>query len=198
MSAIPSEEVLTELLRQAGLPAAVSVTPLTGRGFVNRISTVALAGGRRVVLRVLRKPRSPAFARARLLACHGVPAPALLAATEHAALEEFIDGETLGDLIETGRDTDRVWRLVGEAFRRVHAVGCPSGLAGDKLGPERFVLTPYDPAEELHALIDEAEPGLRRRRYGRRPPRSDTGTIICGTCSSRTIEPRPSTGTRHA
>lgn len=162
MSAIPSEELLAELLRQAGLPAAVGVTPLTGRGFVNRISAVTLAGGRRVVLRELRRPRPPAFARARFLASHGVPAPALLAATERAELQEFIDGETLGDLIETGRDTDRVWRLVGEAFRRVHAVRFPSGLAGEKLGTERFVLAPYDPAEELHALIDEAEPGLRR------------------------------------
>ncbi len=150
------------------------------------------------MLRVPRKPRAPAFGRARFLARHGVPAPALLAATERAALEEFIEGETLGDLIETGRDTGRVWRLVGEAFRRVHAVHFPSGLAGEKLGPERFVLTPYDPAEELHALIDAAEPGLRRRRCGRRPPPSDTGTTTCGTCSSPTTGPRPSTGTRRA
>ncbi len=162
MSATPSEELLTQLLQQAGLPPAVSVTPMTGRGFTDRLSTVALTGGRRVVLRVLRKARPPAFARARFLAHHGVPAPALLAATEHAALEEFIEGETLGDLIDTGRDTDRVWRRVGEAYRRVHAVGFPSGLAADRLEPERFVLTPYDPAEELHALIEESEPRLRQ------------------------------------
>ena len=164
VSADPTERLLTELLRQAGLPAPVSVTPIAGRGFVDRISSVTLADGRRVVLRVLRKPRTPAFARARFLAHHGVPAPALLAATEYAALEELVDGETLGDLIDTGRDTDQVWRLVGEAYRRVHAVAFPSGLAVDRLGPDRFVLIPYDPAEELHALIDGSEPMLRQLR----------------------------------
>ena len=178
MSAISSEELLTELLRQAGLPAAVSVTPKTGRGFVNQISTVTLAGGRQVVLRVFRKPRAPAFARARFFAHHGVPAPALLAATEDAALEEFVEGETLGDLIETGRDTDRVWRMVGEAYRRVHAVGFPSGVAGEKLGGDQFILTPYDPAEELHALIDEAEPELRRRLPGREAYLPDLHEVV--------------------
>lgn len=162
MNAISSEELLTELLQQAGLPTAVSVTPLNGRGFTDQINTVTLANGRQVILRVLSKLRTPAFGRAKFLAYHNIPAPALLAATEHATLEEFIEGETLGDLIETGRDTDRVWHLVGEAYRRVHAIGFPTGLAAEKLGPEQFVLTPYNPAEELHAQIDKSKPGLQR------------------------------------
>ena len=86
----------------------------------------------------------------------------MLAATEDAALEEFVEGETLGDLIEKGKDTDQVWRLVGEAFLRVHMVRFPSGLAADKFGPEQIVLTPFNPAEELHVQIDRSEPGLRR------------------------------------
>jgi aminoglycoside phosphotransferase (APT) family kinase protein len=156
-----SKESLTELLRQAGLPSAESVKAITERGFTNQISIVTLVDGQRVLLRVFHKLRTPAFPRARFFTNHNVPAPTLLAATEHAALEEFIDGETLGDLIDTGRDTDRVWRLVGEAYRKVHAVTFPTGLAG-RVEPERFNLTPYDPAEELHTGIEEAKPGLQR------------------------------------
>lgn len=90
------------------------------------------------------------------------PAPALLAASERGSLIEFIDGHLLGDLIEAARDTAEVWRIVGAAYRRVHAVGFPAGLAGEELAPDRFVVTPVDPVEHLHRQIDDARPGLHQ------------------------------------
>lgn len=157
-----SREVLDELLDQAGLPSAASVTPSADRGFDNEITIVTLEDGCRVVLRRFREPRPPECVRARFLAAHGIPAPALLAADERASLVEFVSGQVLGDLIETRRDTAQVWRLVGDAYRRVHAVRFPSGLTAEVLDPDRFVLTAVDPVAQLHTLIDEAEPGLRR------------------------------------
>lgn len=157
-----SDELLAELLNQAGLPAAASMKPLSGRGFENEIAVVTLVDDRRVVLRRSREPRPPEFLRARFFADHNLPAPALLAATDRASLMEFIDGSVLGDLIESGRDTAEVWQLVGAAYRRVHAVVFPSGLAGEDLPPDRIVLDIADPAEQLHTLIDDAEPELRR------------------------------------
>lgn len=162
MTSPSDREILAALLSRAGLPSAVSVTRQTGRGFDNQISTVVLADRRCVVLRRFRRPRTPEWVRAHFLARHGIPAPALLAANEHGSLLEFVDGELLGDLIETRRDTTAVWRMVGDAYRRVHAVGFPSGLAGEDLAPDRFVLTVVDPAQELHAQVERAEPGLRR------------------------------------
>lgn len=51
MQTSSSRDVLDELLARANLPPVVSLTPQAGRGFDNEISTVALADGRRVVLR---------------------------------------------------------------------------------------------------------------------------------------------------
>ncbi|MEU7146047.1 phosphotransferase [Nocardia sp. NPDC046473] len=162
MPATSSDELLAELLAQAELPAAASSKPLSGRGFDNEIAIVTLVDDRRVVLRRFREPRTPEFKRARFLADHGVPAPALLAANEQASLVAFVDGAVLGDLIDAGQDTDQVWRLVGAAYARVHTVGFPAGLAGEDLPADRIVLDLIDPAEQLHTLLDEAEPPLRR------------------------------------
>lgn len=162
METFSTRDVLDELLAQAHLPAAVSQTRQSGRGFDNEISTVALADGQRVLLRRFPEARAPEGPRARLLAQHGLPAPALLASSAQGSLLEFIDGNLLGDLIESGRDTAGTWRLVGVAYRRVHAVGFPAGLAGEDLGPDRFVIAPVDPAEQLHRQIDDAQPGLER------------------------------------
>lgn len=157
-----SRDVLNELLALANLSPAVSLTRQTGRGFDNEVSTVSLADGRRVVLRCFRQPRKAEWPRARFLAQHDLPAPGMLAATEHGSLIEFIDGTLLGDLIESGQDTAGVWLLVGEAYRRVHAVGFPAGLAGEELAPDRFLLTPVDPVEQLHRQIEDARPGLQQ------------------------------------
>lgn len=130
-----SRDVLAELLAQANLPPVRSLATQTGRGFDTEISTVCLAGGRRAVLRRFRQPRAPEWPRARFLAEQDIPAPALLAANENGCLIEFIDGAVLGDLIESGQDTATTWRLVGDAYRRVHAVSFPAGLLGDELDP---------------------------------------------------------------
>jgi hypothetical protein len=159
------EESLAALLRDAELPAAESVRRLSGRGFDNEVHVVRLADGRQVVLRRGRRARDPEIARAAFLQAHGVPAPRLLAAHRHASLYEFAPGELLGDLIESGRATDRMWELVGLAYRRVHDVSFPSRLEGE-FGPRRLILRPVDPVEQLHTRLKECAPGLRRRCRG--------------------------------
>src|SRR5579883_2503655 len=153
--------VLPRLLREADLPGAVSIRRLSGRGFDNVIHVALLADGRQVVLRQWREPRPPEQGRALFLAAHGVPAPRLLAGTSDAALYEFVPGALLGDLIEAGRDSVATWRAVGLAFRQVHAVRFPPGLAGDVL-PDRLVLFPIDPAAQMHGWLEGCVPGLRR------------------------------------
>ncbi|WP_175482666.1 phosphotransferase enzyme family protein [Actinokineospora iranica] len=156
------QELSDELVAVAGLPQVVEATPLTGRGFENTIVVLTFADRSKAVLRAFREPRMPETPRAVFLAQQGVPAPALLAANDRASLVEFAEGAPLGDHIENRTDTEQVWRLVGAAYARVHAVSFPTGLAGEDLGPARFVLTPRDPAAELHEIVDESVPGLRR------------------------------------
>ncbi|MFK0246380.1 phosphotransferase family protein [Amycolatopsis azurea] len=151
-----------ELVTAAGLPQMMKLSPLTGRGFENTIAVITFADKSKAVLRAFTEPREPETARAAFLAQHDLPAPALLAASEHASLMEFAEGATLGDHIEEGTDTERVWQLVGAAYARVHAVTFPGGLAGEDLGPSRFVLTSRDPAAELHTVVEESVRGLRR------------------------------------
>lgn len=162
METFSPRDTLDELLTQANLPSAVSQTGHAGRGFDNEISTVVLADGQRVLLRRFSQPRAAEGPRAGFLDQHNLPVPALLASSERGSLLEVIDGDLLGDLIESGHDTADVWRLVGEAYCTVHAVGFPAGLAGENLAPDRFVLTPVDPAEQLHRQIDDARAGLER------------------------------------
>lgn len=52
-----------------------------------------------------------------------------------------------------------MWRHVGEAFRKVHAVRFPDRLAG-MVGPNEIVLHPCDPVAEVQASIERALPGL--------------------------------------
>jgi Ser/Thr protein kinase RdoA (MazF antagonist) len=158
------EDVLAGLLREAGLPPAASTRPLTGRGLDNEVHAVDLADGRQVILRRWReaRPRPRERTRAAFLEAHGMPAPRLLAESAAASLYELAPGILLGDLIEAGRADDATWRLVGRAYRRVHDVAFPAGLAGE-VRPDRIVLRPVDPAAQMHRWIDRARPGLRRR-----------------------------------
>lgn len=152
---------LADLLQQAYLPNVVTIRQLTERGFDNEVYVAQLSGGRQVVLRSWQEPREREEPRARFLLTHGVPTPQLLAATPTCALYDFAPGSLLGDLIETGRATPESWRMVGRAFRRVHAIRFPAGLAGD-VQPHQIILSPVDPVEQMHAWITESIPGLRR------------------------------------
>ena len=156
------DEVLSALLSDTALPAAVGVRPIVGRGFGGGVSAVDLADGRRAILRLFGQPQAAEWPRERFLQAHGIRAPRLLAATSNGSLHEFVEGTRLGDLIETGQDTPATWRSVGEAFRGPHAVRFPAGLEGDVL-PDRLVLRPADPAERLRARLDRSMPGLQRR-----------------------------------
>lgn len=121
--------LLAEFLAVAGPPPASSVTPLTGRGFDSAVYRATLADGQRVALRRWREPRAPEHLRARFLAGHEIPAPAFLAGNERGSLHAFVPGSLLGDLIESYEDTDAHWQAVGHAYRKVHAVAFPPGLA---------------------------------------------------------------------
>src|SRR5262245_65179218 len=110
--------LLSDLLRQAGLPRAIDARRLGGRGLDHELHIAELADGRRVVLRRWCRPgerERAAFLEApgAFLEGHGVPAPHLLAATDDAGLYAFAPGTLLGDLIETGRASPSAWRLVG-------------------------------------------------------------------------------------
>lgn len=146
----------------AKLPVAVSVTPLTGRGFDNMIHRVILADGYHVILRRFREPRAPEHQRARFLMDHAVPAPAFLAGNAWASLHAFVPGVLLGDLIETDTVTPAHWRAVGRAFRTTHDVRFPSLLTGE-IAPNGIVLRPHDPVLQIHGWIDDAQPGLQER-----------------------------------
>lgn len=157
-----TDPLLAELLHRAELPPAVALSPISGRGFDNEIHRVALSDGREVLLRRYPAKRESERRRADFLKEHDAPAPALLASTSDGSLYEFVQGSLLGDLIEAGRATDKTWRLVGEAFRRVHKIEFPSGLYGE-IRPDQVVLQLNDPVVQMHRWIDEALPGFRRR-----------------------------------
>jgi aminoglycoside phosphotransferase (APT) family kinase protein len=161
MSSQP-REVLARLLREAGLPAAVSIERLSGRGLDHEIYLAGLSDDSRVVLRCHRPGEALEATRAAFLESHGVPCPRLLAEDSEAGLYEFAPGTLLGDLIETGQCTADHWRAVGAAFQRVHAVRFPSGLAGE-VGPGSIVLRPADPVAELHQHLEQCNEGLQLR-----------------------------------
>ena len=54
---------------------------------------------------------------------------------------------------------DREWRMVGAAYRRIHAVQFPAPLRGH-FGPERLELTLEDPVDLLHSKVEAAEPAV--------------------------------------
>ncbi|MEV6108867.1 phosphotransferase [Streptomyces sp. NPDC051940] len=173
----PPSRVLAPLLARAGLPAPLSVRRITGRGFDNAVWVLGFGDGRRVVLRSWREPREAEDGRFRFLADHGLPVPELLAASGEGSLYAFADGELLGDLIESGRATDAVWRAVGRAYGRVHGVGFPERVRG-KVRPGRLWLESVDPVAELHGQVDACAPGLHRLAPGMLPQLAELHTLV--------------------
>ena len=148
----------------AALPPVMSTRVLSGRGFDNQLLVGLLGDGHEVLLRQSSAPAPSPVPRARFLAAHAVGAPRLYAANdEGAVLVDFIEGETLAAAAGRGALGDREWHLVGEAYRRIHAVQFPAPLRGS-FGPERLELTPTDPVHLLHADVDAAEPEIRALR----------------------------------
>jgi hypothetical protein len=94
------------------------------------------------------------------LSLHDVGAPHLYAANDTGAvLVDFIPGETLSALARRRGVGDREWRMVGVAYRRIHAVQFPPPLRGP-FGPKHLELTPEDPVDLLHSRVDAAEPAV--------------------------------------
>jgi tRNA A-37 threonylcarbamoyl transferase component Bud32 len=149
------------MLRAAQLAPATCVEILHGRGFDNEVVVATLDGGRKVVFRRWKQPRPPEAVRAAFLAGQNVPAPAILATSDEASLQEFVPGVLLGDLIDSGDCTPATWHSVGIAFRKVHAVRFPPRVSGSVL-PDQIVLVPRDPVEVLHRQTDGAHAGLHR------------------------------------
>ena len=158
---VTTDALLAELIAIADLPAVMATERLSGQGFEHDIHLVRLVDGRRLILRRRAQPGVPDTAWARFLTDHGVPAPALVSANEHASLLAYVPGETLSELFESGRCTDDVWQSVGTAFRQVHAVRFPRGLHGRR-SADRLELHIGDPVQALHTRVARAEPTLRR------------------------------------
>jgi aminoglycoside phosphotransferase (APT) family kinase protein len=154
------EELLRELVAAAGLPEVREFAPINGHGFDHTIVLATLADGRRVVLRHRHsQPRPLPVRLARFLEDHDVPAPRLLGGNEEATLYEYAPGETLSALAGAGRMTDELWRSVGTAFRRLHAVRFPAMLEGVFVHDD-LVLSPTDPVQDLHGDLTADEPYL--------------------------------------
>jgi aminoglycoside phosphotransferase (APT) family kinase protein len=155
---------LDELIAAASLPAVVSTRVLSERGFDNQLLVAVLTDGRQVLLRQNSVPAPSPAARSKVLLLHDVGAPHLYAANDTGAvLVDFIPGETLSTLARGKRVGDREWRMVGAAYRRIHAMQFPAPLRGP-FGPERLELTPEDPVDLLHSKMDEAEPAVRSQQ----------------------------------
>ncbi|ANZ39489.1 hypothetical protein BBK82_29015 [Lentzea guizhouensis] len=96
------------------LETAVRVEPLQGEGLTNVLHLVTLADGRKAVLRQPKVARDlPKFV---------VPgAPEVLAYNGRGdVLVEYVEGRPLADALPV---SDEVWRSIGAAFAKVHAVG---------------------------------------------------------------------------
>ena len=154
-----TKRLLSELLGQAALPPARETRLLTGKSFERKVFIVGLTDGRTVVLRQWPHRQAPEHSRALFLEMHGVPAPRFLAGSDEGSLHEYAPGELLGDVIDANRDLPDVWRAVGTAYRKVHAVRFPSGVTGD-VETDRVILRVTDPVSQMHAWIVELARGL--------------------------------------
>lgn len=155
---------LDRLVTAASLPPVTSTYELDEQGFDNRLLVGRLADGRRVLLRQSSEPGPAPVARARFLARHDVGAPQLYAADNAGALlVEFVPGETLAAMAKREALGDPIWRMVGSAYRRIHAVRFPAPLRGN-FGPQRLELIPEDPVALLHGKVDLGEAAVRAYR----------------------------------
>lgn len=135
----------------ASLPPVVTSHALGEQGFDNQLLVGVLTDRRQVLLRQNSLPTTAPTARADFLAFHHVGAPRLYASdSAGAVLVEFVPGETLAALSHRGGVDDNVWRMVGEAYRRIHAVQFPAPLRGS-FGPDRLDLAPCDPVAVLYS-----------------------------------------------
>jgi hypothetical protein len=148
----------------ASLPPVASAHLLGDQGFGNQLLVGVLTDGRQVLLRQNLMPAPPPTARADFLSRHDVGAPRLYAANNAGAvLVEFTPGESLAAVSRRGALSDDVWRMVGEAYQRIHAVEFPAPLRGP-FGPERLELAPCDPVALLHSKVEGVEPAVRSQR----------------------------------
>jgi hypothetical protein len=155
------ESTLQQLVEAASLPPIKATRVPRERGFDNHLLVGVLADNREVLLRQSLVSAPSSLPRAEFLSRNNVGAPRLYAANDAGAmLVEFVRGETLAAVARRGALGDREWRMVGAAYRRVHAVHFPPPLRGS-FGPERLELTPEDPVDLLHRKVDAAEPAVR-------------------------------------
>ncbi|MEV6715874.1 lipopolysaccharide kinase InaA family protein [Lentzea sp. NPDC051208] len=124
------------------LETAVRVEPLEGEGLTNVLHLVTLADGRKAVLRQPKVARDlPKFV---------VPgAPEVLAHNGRGdVLVEYVEGRTLAEALPV---SEEVWRRVGEAFAKIHAIG----LLHNDVNLHNIIVS-----EDAATLIDWDNPGL--------------------------------------
>lgn len=159
-----ARDTLEKLVAAASLPPVTSTHQLREQGFDNQLLVGILSDGRHVLLRQRFEPAPAPVVRARFLADHDVGAPRLYATDDAGAvLVEFVPGETLAAMAKRGALGDREWRMVGMAYRRIHAVQFPAPLRGP-FGPQRLELTPENPVALLHGKVDAGEAAVRAQR----------------------------------
>ena len=159
-------DVLHSLVASAGLPPVLGTQVIGKRaeGLDNILVKAVLADDREVLLRLSKSTTPSPQPRATFLEAQGVGAPRLYSSDDSgAALVEFVPGSTLADLVATGADSDRIWRLTGAAFGRVHAVCFPAPLQG-AVGPESIMLHPLDPVDQLISKINFSMGWVSRHR----------------------------------
>jgi len=150
---------LDELVAAVSLPAVMSTRVLSERGFDNQLLVGVLLDGREVLLRQKPHPSPAPALRAGFLTLHHVGAPRLHIGNDASAvLVDFVPRGDVGRAGQPRRVGDHEWRLVGLAYRRIHAVRFPAPLPG-RFGPERLELPPQDPVELMHSRVDAALPG---------------------------------------
>lgn len=152
---------LDRLVSVAGLPPAESAEPFPGLGLDNTLLRATLVGGHEVLLRQMRPGPSP-LRRHRFLEPLG--APRMWAADDGgASLVDFVPGEPLAAVAAAGRLDDVTWRLLGQAFARVHAVRFAPTLQGP-YSAAGLTLISHDPAADLLEAVAAAEGWVRTHR----------------------------------
>lgn len=158
--------MLSRLVSEAGLPPIVEATRIDDQGFGldNVLTRATLEDGTEVLLRFNPAEKRAPRLRALFLARHQVGAPRLYASDdEGTSLLAFVPGRSLAEQIADIGADDQVWKRAGAAFARVHAVKFPAPLQGE-FGANELVLTPLDPADQLHGNLDSVQPWVREEQ----------------------------------